>query len=91
MLRSIPRILQLLAAVALLSLLALYCGRFIAMDSCLDSGGVFDYKSYVCRNDVHSLPGGSLVEPFLALSALLVAAVSLAVSLAVRAARRHAG
>lgn len=89
--QRIPRVLQVLALVALLGLLALYCVRFIAADSCLDSGGVIDYESYVCRNDVHSLPSGTFVEPIVAFYVLFVAGVLLAISFAVRAARRHAG
>jgi hypothetical protein len=91
MLQRIPRVLQVLALVALLGLLALYCVRSIAADSCLDSGGVFDYISYVCRNDVNSLPSGTLVEPIVAFSAFFVAGVLLVISFAVRVDRRHAG
>jgi hypothetical protein len=34
-----------------------HCGsEFLAIDRCLDSGGVFDYTAGRCRSDVEHLP-----------------------------------
>lgn len=30
--------------------------HFVAVDRCLDAGGVFDYSARICRGDVESLP-----------------------------------
>jgi hypothetical protein len=71
-------VLAVAAAAPILSLLGLYAIRFLALDSCLDSGGVFDYIALSCRTDVQSLPVGPLVRPPLA-QALLAAGAGLAV------------
>jgi len=40
-----------------LALLLGHCGsEFLAVDRCLDSGGVFDYTAGKCRSDVEHLP-----------------------------------
>ena len=48
-----------LAIASLAALAAHYVINFIAVDSCLDSGGVFDYADAACRFDVTTLPYSS--------------------------------
>lgn len=88
--KRLPLFLGVASAAAILCLVALYCIRFFALDSCLDAGGVFDYASSSCRTDVQSLPVGSLIRPPLALS-LLAAGAGLAFHslLLARSARRE--
>lgn len=48
-----------LALAPLAALAAHYVFSFIAVDGCLDSGGVFDYADAACRFDVTTLPYSS--------------------------------
>lgn len=87
--KHLPLFLALVGAASVLSLAALYTIRFLALDSCLDSGGVFDYAAVSCRMDVQSLPVGSLVRPPVALALLATGAVFATLSLLLgRRARR---
>jgi len=90
MLRNLPRVLDVLAIVSFLGVGGLYYYWFLARDSCMDAGGVFDYVSHVCRKDVQTLPAGWLVSPTLTWSMLLIAAVSLAAAFGIRAHHRRA-
>src|SRR5213594_2655260 len=45
-----------------LALLLGHCGsEFLAVDRCLDSGGVFDYTVGKCRSDVEHLPNSPYI------------------------------
>lgn len=75
----------LLTAVTILSLLPsaaaflTYIYRWLAVDSCLDRGGIYDYVSHVCRYDVLSLSVGPLVSSsivFLCVAVSVVAPVA---------------
>ena len=76
--KRLPLAFGVAAATTISFLVGLYVVRFLALDSCLDGGGVFDYVTLSCRTDVQSLPAGSLVRPQLALS-LMVGGVGLAI------------
>ena len=45
--------------------------EFLAVDRCLDAGGVYDYRQGVCRGDVEHLP----TAPFLERHGRLIASV----------------
>lgn len=61
-----PASAALLALLAILPLAAVllvaYAYRWLAVDSCLDRGGVYDYGLHACRLDVQSLVTGLLVS-----------------------------
>ena len=64
---------KLLVAVPLVVLLVHYGAEFLAVDACLDSGGVYDYAQARCRTDVQSLPVVSYAPRYGGLLAGLVA------------------
>lgn len=50
------RVSLLLIVVSLAVLLAHYGAEVLVVDSCLDSGGAYDYAAARCRTDVPTLP-----------------------------------
>jgi len=51
------RLLLILFIVAPIAILLLhFVAEFLAVDSCLDSGGVYDFTQASCRTDVQTLP-----------------------------------
>jgi len=74
------RLLVVAGTLSVLAIVVAYVARFLAVDSCLDSGGVYDYASHLCRTDAKSLPRGPLLPHWVvALSiALSTAAFALA-------------
>ena len=69
-------VVRLLIAAPLAVLLVHYGTEFLSVDSCLDSGGVYNYTHGRCRTDVQTLP----YVPYLArhcVFSTIVAVVSL--------------
>lgn len=65
--------LRLLAVVPLAVLFVHYGAEVVAVDGCLDSGGVYDYARAECRMDVEALPYVPYLARYRVLSTGLVA------------------
>jgi len=82
-------VLVVLAFLPLASVLALFVHRWLAVDTCLDRGGAYDYAAFTCSFDVQPSGHGPLIPESALLLPILLALAAVGWAFRARRAARN--